>query len=65
MDNGIGFDYKKEIQNKKEGIGLFNILNRIKTINGYYHFDDSAGSGFKFELSTQTEIVPKSRKTKQ
>ena len=35
-DNGIGFDY---IRIRKKGLGLINIENRVKLINGEIQFD--------------------------
>jgi PAS domain S-box-containing protein len=54
-DNGKGFDFEKEIKENKSGMGLFNILNRIKTINGTYQFKKQ-NEGFAFELRTEIEI---------
>lgn len=51
-DNGIGFDYKQTKSNTSKGLGLYNILNRIKTINGMYIIETSPGNGFKLILKT-------------
>ena len=50
-DNGIGFDPEKSMSIKnKKGMGMYNLLSRIKTINGEYTLDSSKGKGFRFEL---------------
>jgi len=40
-DNGIGFDYKSSYPNK--GLGLINIENRIKLIDGSIIYDTKKG----------------------
>ena len=32
------------------GIGLLNIISRVKAINGYHHIVSQPGEGFLFEL---------------
>jgi PAS domain S-box-containing protein len=49
-DNGKGFDLEKTMDEKKGGIGLLNILSRIKTIDGKYKLNTQKGKGFRFEL---------------
>lgn len=49
-DDGKGFDLKEVLKNQKRGIGLFNILNRAKTINGRYSFETQKNRGIKFIL---------------
>jgi len=46
-DDGIGFDL--DVINKKTGMGLFNILSRIKSLNGMYEFPE-ANKGMKILL---------------
>lgn len=41
QDNGIGFDIKK----KKKGIGLQNMMSRMKTLEGTMKIDSTKGSG--------------------
>lgn len=43
-DNGIGFNKDKVLKEKK-GMGLFNITNRIKSINGSIDFLTTPGNG--------------------
>ncbi|NBC81749.1 MAG: PAS domain S-box protein [Bacteroidetes bacterium] len=47
-DDGTGFD--EESISKKTGMGLFNILSRIKSLNGTYFFSD-VKKGMKITLS--------------
>jgi PAS domain S-box-containing protein len=53
-DNGIGFDVDKMLYDGKKGIGLLNIISRIRTIGGVYKIVSSAGKGFEFELSAKS-----------
>ncbi|MFP4025891.1 MAG: PAS domain S-box protein, partial [Thiohalospira sp.] len=55
-DDGKGLDNKYLLENKSEGMGLFNIINRINSIQGYYKFYEQK-QGFKFRLVTEAEIV--------
>jgi len=43
------------MEERKTGLGLFNILSRVKAINGDYHIDSEKGKGVDFELNTKTE----------
>lgn len=45
-DNGIGFDP----QQKRKGIGLTNLANRVKILNGHYKFITSKGNGCTLEV---------------
>ncbi|MBK8808500.1 MAG: hypothetical protein IPO21_18450 [Bacteroidales bacterium] len=47
---------KKAFENKKEGLGLYNIINRAKTINADYTFTSSPGEGTFFEMKTSMNI---------
>ena len=60
FDNGKGFKMDEILQNQKKGIGLFNILNRIKTINGKYSVGRKEDQGFEFRLYTKAKIIKKS-----
>ncbi len=48
-DDGIGFDYNITIERKK-GMGLFNISNRVKSLKGYARFQPKPGEGCKVEI---------------
>ena len=54
-DNGKGFDFNKEINSAKGGIGLSNILNRVKTIGGEYLFNTERGT--RFELVSKAKNI--------
>ena len=43
-DNGAGFDFNKKIENK-HGLGLNNIVNKIKTIKGKCDFNSRPNKG--------------------
>ena len=43
-DNGKGFDVEKVISSKKK-MGLFNIINRIESLNGNVVIDSEKGKG--------------------
>ena len=48
QDNGIGFDTNKIIdQEKTNGMGIQNIISRIKTINGTYVIESNKKEGTK------------------
>ncbi len=56
QDDGIGLDNKYLSANESEGMGLFNIINRINSIQGDYKFYEQS-KGFKFKLVTETTII--------
>jgi len=49
-DNGVGFDLD-EITDKKMGLGLYNILNRLKSINGDITINTQHGQGFSAKIN--------------
>jgi PAS domain S-box-containing protein len=51
-DNGKGFDWQMVINSTRKGLGLMNILSRVKSLNGHYSIQTSPGKGFYFELTT-------------
>ena len=44
-DDGKGFDIQKVNSNNTNGMGIKNMINRIKSINGKCEINSSAGSG--------------------
>jgi hypothetical protein len=48
-DNGIGFDTEKEL-NKRDGLGLQNILSRAKLVGGRAEIKSSPGAGTTLEI---------------
>jgi PAS domain S-box-containing protein len=49
-DDGIGFEPNENIVEMKGGIGLLNIISRVKTVNGKYRIQTAIGKGFSFEM---------------
>lgn len=49
-DDGIGFKVDEIMNTENKGIGLKNIISRIKSINGYYKFNSSEGEGFSIKI---------------
>ena len=52
-DDGIGINLKNMEKEKFNGMGLLNIENRIKTINGKYSINSGKIKGFQFNLETE------------
>jgi PAS domain S-box-containing protein len=52
-DDGVGFPVDEILLSEHKGMGLKNIISRVKSINGKYHFSSSPGKGFtlKIEIS--------------
>lgn len=55
-DDGIGLDKKYLSSEKTEGMGLFNIINRVNSIQGDYKFYEKS-DGFKFTLTKSTPLL--------
>ncbi len=53
-DNGGGFDLERELEQSK-GLGLTNIINRIKVLHGDYHFNSIPDQGFRFSVTFTSE----------
>jgi PAS domain S-box-containing protein len=51
-DDGKGFDWQMVINSTRKGLGIMNILSRLKSMNGQYNIQTSPGKGFYFELTT-------------
>lgn len=56
-DNGVGFNYSKLMTKNHKGIGLLNIISRVKSIDGQYAISSRENEGFLFELRTKTTPV--------
>jgi len=52
-DNGVGFDVEK-VQHEKKGMGLYNMINRVKLIGGDINIKSnlSVGTDIKINLMT-------------
>ncbi len=49
-DDGVGFVVDDIIQSENKGMGLKNIISRVKSINGNYHFLSRPGEGFTIKI---------------
>mgnify|MGYP002344656794 CR=1 FL=1 len=57
MDNGRGFNVQQMMNSKNKGLGLSNVLSRIKSINGSYNFHSEEGKFFEATFDVDfTEI---------
>ncbi|MBN1180718.1 MAG: PAS domain S-box protein [Bacteroidales bacterium] len=54
IDDGKGIDKKKNIS---KGMGMNNLINRTRLLEGNYSFFEPQNGGFGFELRVQTEII--------
>jgi signal transduction histidine kinase len=52
-DDGSGCNVDEILNSGHKGIGLLNIISRVKTINGYQRIASKPGEGFLFELFTR------------
>lgn len=61
-DNGIGFDVQKMLSSPSKGLGLSNIISRVKSINGSCNFISEPGRYFtsviRVEISNVSEQEP-------
>lgn len=51
MDNGKGFNLDGLLNETNTGMGLINIFNRIKAVNGTRNVQTAPGKGFSFEFT--------------
>lgn len=49
-DDGVGFDVQNIMNNKSTGMGLKNIISRIRSINGNCSFFSELNKGFKIDI---------------
>lgn len=49
-DDGIGFNTREIMTDAQKGMGLKNIISRVKSINGLYEFGSSPGNGFTIKI---------------
>jgi PAS domain S-box-containing protein len=49
-DDGIGFDLESKLSKGKTGIGLLNILDRVKSLKATYSIHSKAGEGFCLDM---------------
>jgi len=53
LDDGIGFDFDKVMENKR-GMGINNMMQRISTLNGFINFDTQKGKSLKVRIDLPT-----------
>jgi len=49
-DDGIGFNVEEILTSKNVGMGLKNIISRVKSINGKYSFNSIPNNGFTIKI---------------
>lgn len=49
-DDGQGFVVEDIVHSESKGTGLKNIISRVKSIKGNYHFSSSPGEGFNIKI---------------
>jgi PAS domain S-box-containing protein len=49
-DDGTGFNADEIMQADNKGMGLKNIISRVKSINGTYYFSSKPGEGFSIKI---------------
>ncbi len=49
-DDGVGFDVDKIMNSENMGMGLKNIVSRVKSISGKYSFNSIPGQGFTIKI---------------
>lgn len=53
-DDGIGFNLNEAIEKGSSGIGLTNIINRIKSMSGNFYFNNKIEKGVEMQFSIKT-----------
>lgn len=57
-NDGKKFDFKKYMAKKeKKGIGLLNIIGRVKSLSGSYEFDNDDNYGLIFRFNLESEEI--------
>ena len=57
-DDGIGFDVSQSPNSQIKGMGINNIITRIKSLGGEYEIHTSPGSGFEVNFAIITNPKP-------
>lgn len=52
-DNGIGFNVEEKLQQNSTGLGLYNIISRIKSLEAKYSLTSKPNKGVYFILETK------------
>jgi signal transduction histidine kinase len=53
-DNGIGFDWNKQLQSPSQGMGINNIITRIKSLDGDFTINSAPNNGFEINFLLKT-----------
>jgi two-component system NarL family sensor kinase len=53
IDDGVGFDFDRVMENKQGGLGLRNIESRLSVVNGHVTFDVAPGRGSQIHVQVQ------------
>lgn len=56
-DDGIGFNISKTLKDPKTGLGLNNIINRVKSMQGLCEMKSSVGSGLEVKIEIDTTKI--------
>jgi PAS domain S-box-containing protein len=56
QDNGIGFDWKKQVQSPSKGMGINNIITRIKSLGGDFAMYSEPSKGFRINFFLKTGL---------
>ena len=49
-DDGVGFDVDNFMKSEQKGMGLKNVISRVKSINGNYTFNSAPNKGFLIKI---------------
>jgi len=56
-DDGIGFDISKTLKDPKIGMGLNNIINRVKSVHGTCEFQSELGKGTNVRIEIDLKQI--------
>lgn len=54
-DNGTGFEIDKVVVKKEGGLGIGNIINRVKTLGGKVNFESEIGNGMSAKIQIKID----------
>ena len=55
-DNGIGFNWKEQVESPAKGMGINNIITRIRSLGGDFEVHSEPNRGFEISFILQTPI---------
>jgi PAS domain S-box-containing protein len=62
LDDGVGFDKDKVLNNETGGMGLRNIISRLRSVNGNYRIHTQPGKGTLVVVEIEASKYPLSHK---